>query len=330
MADHPHRGPAHLPHPADRRPGQPGLVGRGHLRRVAHRRAGLDDPGRRLVGRRRRRRPPALASRALGGRAPDGPRLAGHDARRPARWRPPSLGVWRWLAMKRGRWFLPETPDVLGLLRAQVAVTIEGIDAFAAWAAATRPPPPTVRDAEHRGDARQARAARRAARRVRHAARARGPLRALARHRLGPQLRRGPRRRVGGHGLPPDAAHRRDGRAARPRRCATSTRRSRSSGSDGDAADGRADAAISGRARARAALLPAAWRRCSRSTTCASGSRAASSTAAARGSARAVRGRRRARHLRGRQAELSADTAVATNLGAAERLRAHHSARPAG
>jgi uncharacterized protein Yka (UPF0111/DUF47 family) len=36
--------------------------------------------------------------------------------------------------MKRGHWFLPESPDVLGLLRAQLAVTIDGTDAFAAWA----------------------------------------------------------------------------------------------------------------------------------------------------------------------------------------------------
>jgi hypothetical protein len=38
----------------------------------------------------------------------------------------------------RKRWFLPETPDVLGMLRRQMAVTIDGVDAFARWAAATR------------------------------------------------------------------------------------------------------------------------------------------------------------------------------------------------
>jgi hypothetical protein len=37
--------------------------------------------------------------------------------------------------MKRPHWFLPAEPDVLGLLGAQVAVTVEGADAFAAWAA---------------------------------------------------------------------------------------------------------------------------------------------------------------------------------------------------
>ena len=55
--------------------------------------------------------------------------------------------------MRRGRWFLPETPDVLGLLRAQLAVTIEGVDAFAAWARGDIRAADRVRDAEHRGDA---------------------------------------------------------------------------------------------------------------------------------------------------------------------------------
>jgi uncharacterized protein len=52
----------------------------------------------------------------------------------------------------RQRWFLPEIPDVLGLLRAQVAVTIEGLDAFARWAGGDLPAAEEVRDAEHRGD----------------------------------------------------------------------------------------------------------------------------------------------------------------------------------
>ena len=43
--------------------------------------------------------------------------------------------------VSRQRWFLPETPDVLGLLRGQLAVTIEGLDAFAAWAGGDPPPP---------------------------------------------------------------------------------------------------------------------------------------------------------------------------------------------
>ncbi|HLY51275.1 MAG TPA: DUF47 family protein [Solirubrobacteraceae bacterium] len=55
--------------------------------------------------------------------------------------------------MKRARWFLPDTPDVLGLLRAQVAVTIEGLGAFVAWAGGDAPSAGAVRDAEHRADA---------------------------------------------------------------------------------------------------------------------------------------------------------------------------------
>lgn len=54
---------------------------------------------------------------------------------------------------RQRRWFLPETPDVLGLLRDQVAVTLEGLDAFRAWAAGDAAAGADVRDAEHRGDA---------------------------------------------------------------------------------------------------------------------------------------------------------------------------------
>jgi uncharacterized protein len=36
--------------------------------------------------------------------------------------------------MRRGPWLLPETPDVLGLLRRQVAIAIDGVRGFAAWA----------------------------------------------------------------------------------------------------------------------------------------------------------------------------------------------------
>jgi hypothetical protein len=54
--------------------------------------------------------------------------------------------------MTRRYWFCPQTPDVLGLLRAQVAVTIQGLDAFAAWAGGDTAAAAMVRDAEHRGD----------------------------------------------------------------------------------------------------------------------------------------------------------------------------------
>jgi len=54
--------------------------------------------------------------------------------------------------VKRGRWFLPETPDVIGLLRDQLAVTIEALDALAAWAGGDLTSAEAVRAAETRGD----------------------------------------------------------------------------------------------------------------------------------------------------------------------------------
>jgi uncharacterized protein Yka (UPF0111/DUF47 family) len=55
--------------------------------------------------------------------------------------------------MRLRRWFLPETPDVLGLLRHQVAVTIEGVDAFAAWATGDARAAQVVRDTGREADA---------------------------------------------------------------------------------------------------------------------------------------------------------------------------------
>jgi len=52
----------------------------------------------------------------------------------------------------RKRWFLPETPDVLGMLRRQLAVTMDGVDAFSRWAAGDEAAAQAVRDAGHRGD----------------------------------------------------------------------------------------------------------------------------------------------------------------------------------
>jgi uncharacterized protein Yka (UPF0111/DUF47 family) len=57
------------------------------------------------------------------------------------------------VSARRRRWFLPESPDVIGLLRRQTAVTIEALDALAAWAAGDRGAAEIVRDAEPRGDA---------------------------------------------------------------------------------------------------------------------------------------------------------------------------------
>jgi uncharacterized protein len=55
--------------------------------------------------------------------------------------------------VRHQRWFLPESPDVLGLLRRQLAVTVEGMDAFAAWAAGDAAAADKVRACEHRADA---------------------------------------------------------------------------------------------------------------------------------------------------------------------------------
>lgn len=50
------------------------------------------------------------------------------------------------------RWFLPDMPDVLGLLRAQLAVTTEGVEAFAGWASGQTKAAAEVREIEARGD----------------------------------------------------------------------------------------------------------------------------------------------------------------------------------
>jgi hypothetical protein len=54
--------------------------------------------------------------------------------------------------MRHRRWFLPETPDVLAVLRRQLEATVEGMDAFAAWAAGDASAADTVRACEHRAD----------------------------------------------------------------------------------------------------------------------------------------------------------------------------------
>lgn len=54
---------------------------------------------------------------------------------------------------KRGQWFLPETPDLIGQLRAQGDITLEALDAFAAWAAGDVDRGKELPEIEHRGDA---------------------------------------------------------------------------------------------------------------------------------------------------------------------------------
>jgi uncharacterized protein Yka (UPF0111/DUF47 family) len=56
-------------------------------------------------------------------------------------------------ARRDRRWFLPDTPDVIGMLRGQTAVTLDALDALAAWAGGDGAAAQVVRDAEPRGDA---------------------------------------------------------------------------------------------------------------------------------------------------------------------------------
>lgn len=49
-------------------------------------------------------------------------------------------------------WFLPHTPDLLGLLKTQADVTIDGMDAFVAWSRGDAKRAEDVRAAEHRAD----------------------------------------------------------------------------------------------------------------------------------------------------------------------------------
>ena len=53
------------------------------------------------------------------------------------------------------RWFLPETPDVLGMLGEQIAVTAGGFDALVAWAGGDTAAGERVRAAEHAADDRK-------------------------------------------------------------------------------------------------------------------------------------------------------------------------------
>ena len=50
------------------------------------------------------------------------------------------------------RWFLPESPDLLGLLARQGEVTIRGMDAFSAWSKGDRSQSATLHGVEHQGD----------------------------------------------------------------------------------------------------------------------------------------------------------------------------------
>lgn len=49
-------------------------------------------------------------------------------------------------------WFLPEVPDLLGMLRAQARVTSAGIDLFRTWSHGDSTEERAIRDSEHRAD----------------------------------------------------------------------------------------------------------------------------------------------------------------------------------
>jgi len=50
------------------------------------------------------------------------------------------------------RWFLPSAPDVLGTLREQLTVTLEGLEALRSWAGGDPSQADVVRACEHRAD----------------------------------------------------------------------------------------------------------------------------------------------------------------------------------
>jgi uncharacterized protein Yka (UPF0111/DUF47 family) len=57
--------------------------------------------------------------------------------------------------MRPHRWFLQQTPDLLGLLCAQATITVEGMDALLAWARGDAAAADRVRECEHLADERK-------------------------------------------------------------------------------------------------------------------------------------------------------------------------------
>lgn len=56
------------------------------------------------------------------------------------------------MSPKGTRWFLPQTPDVIGMLQRQAEITSQGMDAFADWAGGATARADDVRKAEHECD----------------------------------------------------------------------------------------------------------------------------------------------------------------------------------
>lgn len=53
---------------------------------------------------------------------------------------------------RKRRWFLPDTPDLIGQLGVQAGISLEGVEAFAAWAAGDESAGEALPGIEHRGD----------------------------------------------------------------------------------------------------------------------------------------------------------------------------------
>jgi len=54
--------------------------------------------------------------------------------------------------MARTHWFIPRSPDVLGMLHEQAGITVEGLDELLAWARGDAAAADRLRAAEHRAD----------------------------------------------------------------------------------------------------------------------------------------------------------------------------------
>ena len=53
---------------------------------------------------------------------------------------------------RKHHWFVPDDPDILGLLGRQIDATLQGLDALALWAGGDASAAAAVRAAEHAGD----------------------------------------------------------------------------------------------------------------------------------------------------------------------------------
>ena len=133
---------------------QPDRLDCSHPPRLLPGGSGLDHPRRCLLGRRGRHRAAALAARPLDRRPIDRLRLA-LDTPRVSRPRCRYVPRMEGDRMTRHRWFLPQNPDVLGMLREQTAITMEGMEALIAWSVGEPGAAGRLRECEHRADDRK-------------------------------------------------------------------------------------------------------------------------------------------------------------------------------